>query len=146
MRHVRFREGTSRSLVEDNTMKLAIRLLLTLLLSFPLLAAPRKADFNGDGFGDLAVGAPLEDDGAIADSGGVNIVYGTAGGLPTGSDYWDQTLIGIAGVVNQPGDLFGRSLAWGDFNGDGFDDLAVGVPGKNGNTGAIIVVHGSAIG
>jgi FG-GAP repeat len=131
--------------VEDNTMKHAIRLLLTLVLSFSLLAAPRKADFNGDGFGDLAVGVPLEDDGAIADSGGINISYGNLAGLPTGSDYWDQTLIGIAGVVNQPGDLFGRSLAWGDFNGDGFDDIAVGVPGKNGNTGSVIVVHGSAV-
>ncbi|HEX2060870.1 MAG TPA: hypothetical protein VHK90_09010 [Thermoanaerobaculia bacterium] len=127
-------------------MKLAIRLLLVFALAVPLLAAPRKADFNGDGFDDLAVGAPLEDDGAVADSGGINIMYGTLGGLPTGSDYWDQTLIGIAGVVNQPGDLFGRSLAWGDFNGDGFDDIAVGVPGKNGDTGAVIVVYGSAIG
>lgn len=127
-------------------MKLAIRILLTLLVSLSVLAAPRKPDFNGDGFDDLAVGAPLEDDGATADSGGINIMYGTLGGLPTGSDYWDQTLIGIGGVVNQPGDLFGRSLAWGDFNGDGFDDIAVGIPGKNGNAGAVIVVHGSAIG
>lgn len=126
-------------------MKLAIRILLTLILAVPLLAAPRKADFNGDGFDDLAVGVPLEDDGAIADSGGINISYGAAAGLPTFSDYWDQTLIGIGGVVNQPGDMFGRSLAWGDFNGDGFDDIAVGVPGKNGNTGSVMVVHGSLL-
>lgn len=126
-------------------MKLAIRLLLTLVLSFSLLAAPRKADFNGDGFDDLAVGVPLEDDGAIADSGGINISYGQLGGLPTNNTYWDQNLIGLAPMVNQPGDLFGRSLAWGDFNGDGFDDIAVGVPGKNGNTGAVMVVHGSAL-
>ena len=49
-------------------------------------------------------------------------------------------------------DLFGYSLAAGDFNGDDFDDLAVGVVGEDvavfqgdaANAGAINVLYGSA--
>src|ERR671912_1857643 len=39
-------------------------------------------DFNGDGFADLAVGAPGEDVGAAGDAGAVNVLYGSAGGPP----------------------------------------------------------------
>jgi hypothetical protein len=39
-----------------------------------------RADFNGDGFTDLAVGVPLEDF-AATDDGGVHVIYGTANGL-----------------------------------------------------------------
>ena len=31
----------------------------------------------------------------------------------------------------EAGDQFGSALAVGDFEGDGFDDLAVGVPGED---------------
>ena len=47
-------------------------------------------------------------------------------------------------------DLFGDSLSVGDFNGDGFDDLAIGVTEENiGNiidAGAANVLFGSANG
>ncbi|MCI3274959.1 VCBS repeat-containing protein [Streptomyces cylindrosporus] len=76
------------------------------------------ADFNGDGYDDLAVGSAGEDVGSDVDGGTVTILWGSASGLtgkgasvpdpaPTSHDFW------------------GRSLAAGDFDGDGRADLAV---------------------
>ena len=43
---------------------------------------------------------------------------------------------------------FGRSISVGDFNNDGFDDMAVGIPGKDisgiADAGAVSVIYGSA--
>src|SRR5262249_43809175 len=101
-----------------------------------------KGDFNGDGFGDLAIGAPGENNGA----GVVHVLKGSAAGLITpGSQIWSQNSNGNADTA-EPGDEFGRSLAVGNFNGDGFADLAIGVPGENGGAGAVHVLYGSANG
>jgi hypothetical protein len=40
-------------------------------------SADRKADFNGDGFADLAIGVPLEDIGTKVNAG-VNGIYGSS--------------------------------------------------------------------
>jgi hypothetical protein len=104
-----------------------------------------SGDFNGDGFDDLAVGAPGEDN----DTGAVYLYYGSAFGLapaqgPLGSVLPGQirdilTLSwGQGGVA---GDLFGKALAAADFNQDGVDDLAIGAPGKNGR-GAVFLYRG----
>ena len=46
--------------------------------------------------------------------------------------------------------MFGDSVAGGDFDGDGFDDLAIGVPkediGTIANAGAVNVLYGSGAG
>jgi hypothetical protein len=44
-------------------------------------AGSLRADFNNDGFIDLAAGAPFEDIGAEVDAGAVNVLYGSADGL-----------------------------------------------------------------
>ena len=108
-------------------------------------------DFDGDGFDDLAVGAPLEDEGSFplgsADTGAISVLYGSAGGfnIPR-TDYFQQsTIYGIASA-DQAGDNFGQALAAGDFDGDGFDDLAIGHPGENGDgadRGATTVLMGA---
>ena len=88
-------------------------------------------DFDGDGYDDLAIGAPYEDleNGGTKDSAGaVYVLYGSSDGLTaTGADTWHQDVTNVAGTAS-PGDWFGFALAAGDFDGDGRDDLAIGVP------------------
>jgi hypothetical protein len=111
-------------------------------------------DFNGDGYDDLAVGADDEDlttgMGTIEDIGAVNVLYGSAAGLvAAGNQFWNQASTDIAGVEEE-GDVFGSSLAAGDFDNDGYDDLAIGVTGEDvtaiGDAGAVNVIYGSAAG
>ena len=82
-------------------------------------------DFDGDGFGDLAVGAPGE---AVAGEPGAGRVF-LFRGSPQGLAAWAE--IGQAGLeVDEADDRFGWSLAVGDITGDGRDELAVGAPGE----------------
>jgi hypothetical protein len=119
-----------------------------------------KGDFDGDGYADLAIGAWEEDLGFREDAGVVIVLYGTADGLSaTGSERWNQNVGGIQDRA-EVGDQFGRSLAAGDFDGDGFSDLAIGVPGEDlrddpachdatfpcEDVGAVAVLYGSNTG
>jgi hypothetical protein len=107
-------------------------------------------DFNGDGFADLAVGVPDENVGSVSDAGAVNILYGSASRLTSaGNQFWNQDSSGIGGDA-EAGDAFGSALATRDFDGDGFADLAVGVPYENvgsvSDAGAVSILYGSASG
>lgn len=112
-------------------------------------------DFNADGFGDLAVGVPEEGIGGINGSGAVNVLYGSRSGLTAaGSQFWHQGLSEVEDDC-EANDHFGQSLATGDFNADGFDDLAIGVPDEDivgtlglvlRDAGAIHVLDGSPTG
>src|SRR5262249_52686194 len=102
------------------------------------------------GFADLANGVPGKDVNGVSNAGGVEVVYGSASGL-SGQDeqFWTQG----AGVGDQhpgTGDEFGMALATGDLNGDGYTDLAIGVPydnlkGEN-DAGEVDVLYGSPSG
>jgi hypothetical protein len=104
-------------------------------------------DFNGDGAGDLVAGVPGESIGTKTSAGAVNVIYGSLGGLTSsGNQFWNQDTPGIVNVSEQ-GDGFGISLAAGDLNHNGADDLAVGVPAENStvgmrDTGAVNVIYG----
>jgi hypothetical protein len=109
-----------------------------------------EADFDNDGFADLAVGVPREGVGTAELAGAVNILEGSANGL-TGAG--SQLLVqGGGGVPDtaEPSDFFGNALAAGDFNNDSFIDLAIGAPGEDLATipdaGAVTVLYGSASG
>ena len=107
--------------------------LLVLVLAWTLVPVPSArsqegsihADFNGDGVSDLAVGLPHEDVGSIQDAGAVSVIYGSLSGLITTDQLWTQD---SAMATSEAHDHFGWALAAGDFNGDNFDDLAIGAP------------------
>jgi hypothetical protein len=108
-------------------------------------------DFNGDGCADLAIGVLGEDvPSGVDNAGAVHVLYGSAGiGLSTLFDqFWHQ---GHPGVPDEPepSDWFGAALASGDFNADGYHDLAIGVPGEDlaiDDAGAVNVIYGSSSG
>ncbi|MDA0205072.1 MAG: hypothetical protein O3A53_12105 [Acidobacteria bacterium] len=99
-------------------------------------------DFNGDGFDDIAAGSTGEDNGR----GDVTIIFGSSTG-PTGqgSQRLRQETDGLPDQ-RESGDNFGRALASGDFNLDGFGDLAIGVPGENNSRGMVHVLFGTTTG
>jgi disulfide bond formation protein DsbB len=135
-------------------------LLIVLVFSFgsvpiqkPILVkgnSELKNDFNGDGYSDLAIGVPKEDIGTSNSAGAVNILYGTTSGLSsTGNQMWHQNSPGILGICESD-DNFGAALAVGDFDGDDYDDLAVGVEGESigthSNAGAVNILYGTTSG
>ena len=107
-------------------------------------------DFNGDILTDLAVGAPGENIGAIADAGAVEVFYGSGGviGLSATPDQLlRQGAGGMAGTA-EAGDRFGDALTSGLVNSGDEADLAVGAPGEDvgavGGAGAVSLVEGDA--
>ena len=110
-------------------------------------------DFNNDGFDDLAVGVPNEGIIPQGFEGIVQVIYGSSAGLSTSEVLADQIFqqgVGGLGDTAEFLDTFGSSLAAGDFNNDGFDDLAVGVPFENfdgfSDSGIVQVIYGSSSG
>ncbi len=110
-----------------------------------------SGDFNGDGFQDIAVGIPNEDIGAVHDAGAVQVIYSAESGLstPTILDQWiDMSM--LTGFEPAENDLMGLGISAVDFNGDGYDDLAVGIPRYDESdlidAGIVLVFTGSGAG
>lgn len=100
-------------------------------------------DFNGDGFPDLAIGAPGSPNCLVQNSeckvkgpnyGVVYIYYGNGHGF---SSVPNMTLID-----NLTFSGFGLSITSGDLNGDGLSDIAVSAPYTNGNNGTVDIFYG----
>lgn len=113
-------------------------------------AALASGDFDGDGVADLAIGAPgenLSGNHPVTNAGAINVLYGVDGiGLTlSGTQQFDaDDLLFNAALTD---DAFGAALAAGDFDGNGVDDLAIGVPGPDDGSdtlfGTIAVLYGT---
>lgn len=118
-------------------------------------------DFNNDGFSDLVIGIPLEiveyatvEDGVpvtnLVQSGRVVVMYGSTTGLNqtnVATQSWSEASEGVPGVPVDH-EIFGIALAVGDFNGDAYEDLAIGAPRPDSRTevlprgGEVVILHG----
>ncbi|MEV0171820.1 FG-GAP and VCBS repeat-containing protein [Streptomyces sp. NPDC050803] len=88
-------------------------------------------DFNGDGYEDLAVAAPLATVGDKTQAGYVAVLYGTASGLNTAArQVYTQASPGVPGAPEKY-DYFGSGLDSADLDGDGFTDLLVTASGED---------------
>ncbi|MEE9340629.1 MAG: ATPase domain-containing protein, partial [Thermoplasmata archaeon] len=97
--------------------------------------AVAAGDVNNDGtYDDVIVGAPGYDAGA--GDGAVFVYYGSAA--------FDTTV--DLSLFSSQDERFGYSLTGGDFNDDGYDDLAVGAPYYNDGDGAVYIYFGSSSG
>ncbi len=98
------------------------------------------ADFDKDGYGDIAIGNPDDAKGR----GAVTVWRGGAQG-PTTAARLTQATAGIPGTP-EPEDYFGASLSAGDVNHDGYADLAIGAYGEKFDdkayAGAVHVLRG----
>ena len=107
-------------------------------------------DVNGDGFGDVIVGARSADPNGT-NSGAGYVVFGKRAGFASEVDLAaldGATGFQISGEAESDGTGFSVAAA-GDVNGDGFADVIVGAPGANphgDNSGASYVVFGKGSG
>ncbi len=106
------------------------------------LALAGLGDVNGDGFGDVAIGAQHATANGLTQAGTVGVYLGSSAGLASTPSV---TLAGSAQA-----ELFGNAVAGaGDVDGDGFADVVVGAfSARSGSdaTGRVSVFHGAASG
>jgi len=107
-------------------------------------AVASAGDVNNDGYGDVIIGAPGWDNSTAPTVGRVFIYHGSPTGL------MDTASTTIIPPVNNGQTRFGAAVTGlGDFNGDGYGDVAIGAPNYGAgqsDAGAVFVYFGSANG
>ncbi|MEU9339079.1 FG-GAP and VCBS repeat-containing protein [Streptomyces sp. NPDC048290] len=108
-------------------------------------AAVAVGDVNGDGFADVAVGVPGEDNGTVKDTGAVTVLFGSSTGLKaTGAKSYTQNTTGVPGA-DERGDAFGLTVQLTDLTKDRKAELIIGSGYENAN-GGITVLRGTSTG
>jgi hypothetical protein len=103
-----------------------------------------RGDFNGDGINDLVISAPGASSDYVQHAGVVYIIPGRSDSTdPFQTVDLANFLSGMDGVRifgAQPFNEIGGSIAYvGDTNGDGYDDVAIGLPSYSPPSGDILV-------
>lgn len=120
---------------------------LCLVLVPCLVSTAMGADFNGDGFADIAIGAHGEFVAGEDSAGAVHVLFGGPTCFGTSSEqFFTETSFAPLSVPDQF-ELFGLSVGSGDFDGDGFDDLAMSATNEDVSgfdaAGAVFVIYGA---
>ncbi|MBG0831718.1 VCBS repeat-containing protein [Planomonospora sp. ID67723] len=114
-------------------------------------------DVNGDGWAEIAVGAAKATVSGHSEAGAVMVIPGSANGpVVKHAQIITQDGVGTTGggtsapdpirEQSRPGDHFGQAITIIDVTGDGRGEVIVGTPAKNGGSGMLAVLHGSATG
>ncbi|MGQ4388990.1 FG-GAP repeat protein [Streptomyces sp. SAS_270] len=104
------------------------------------------ADVNGDGYADLAVGAPGEDVGTVRDAGAVWVLRGSSAGLTTtGAQSFDQNSPDVPGTA-ETDDEWGAQVRLADTDANGLFDLVAAAPSENYSDGVVWVLPASTRG
>jgi hypothetical protein len=102
-------------------------------------------DLNGDGFGDIIVGAPNGDVGSKVDAGRAYVLFGRAAFTPqfdlADLDGANGLVIDGITVDSYAGHAVGAA---GDMNSDGYDDAFIAAYGATAEAGAVYVLLGRA--
>ncbi|MEU1316297.1 FG-GAP repeat protein [Streptomyces tibetensis] len=138
--------------MRKHTVLLATALTTGLLTALPATAATAApatgptADFNGDGYGDLAIGVPFEDLGATEDAGAAILMNGSATGVSrTGARTVTQNTAGVPGTAEAI-DYFGSDALLADVSKDGHAEFTVTATFEDEGIGAITALRGSSTG
>jgi len=112
------------------------------LLGWPVISG---GDINGDGYDDMIMGAY----GFRSSRGAAYVVYGgpksSLSNIDLSSTTLDPATTGFTLIGNSAGDQFGFAVNAGDINNDGYSDLIIGAPLKNGASGIAYVIHNSIL-
>ena len=104
----------------------------------------------GTGFADLVMSAPFRHVGDETGAGRAYVLYGSAERGAAGFVRRIDRITQNGAGRDEADDHFGMALAVGDFNGDGYQDLAIGAPDEDdnsnnrANSGAVFIRYGSA--
>jgi hypothetical protein len=106
-------------------------------------AALAWGKFDWDDYTDLAIAAPYKSVNGVVEAGVVYVYSGSAEGLKESSRLVIHRARGS--VLGDPSAdaNFGHTLTTGDYNRDGYDDLAVTVPGASYSHGEVQIFNGS---
>jgi hypothetical protein len=90
---------------------------------------------DADGKPGVLVGAPYWDGTILPNAGEVRVLKITTAG-------WEQAFPHLPFRGGQSNELYGFSMSYGDFEGFGGDDFAIGSPGWDSDRGRVLVYHG----